>query len=296
MINRGLFYVAAFFLYLLSLLPMFLLYLLSDFIYLVLFYVIKYRRHVVLSNLQNSFPDKSLEELKAIEKKFFKYLADLFVETIKMISAPPSFIEKRFSFSNIELLRKYEEKSQSYLSAVGHYGNWEWSAIVTPIAMKAAVLIIYKPLNNAFFDDFFKKAREKSGAKMIRMKTSLKEIIRRKNDLTSTIFATDQTPAHGDSQAWVTFLNQETAVFMGLEKIAKSTNSPIIFCDVALAKRGYYTCDFKLVCDDPSKTDTLEITKKHTKILEDRINAEPAYWLWSHKRWKYKKEVANGTT
>ncbi len=296
MINRGLFNVAAFFLYLLSLLPMFILYFLSDFIYLILFYIIKYRRHVILNNLQNSFPDKNIKELKTIEKRFVKYLADLFVETIKMISASPKFIEKRFKFTNTELLRKYEAKNQNYLLGVGHYGNWEWSAVVTPIAVKADVLIIYKPLNNTFFDEFFKKAREKTGVKMVRMKFALREIIKSKTKLTATIFATDQTPAHLESDVYINFLNQETRMFMGLEKIAVSTNYPVIFCDVSLIKRGYYACDFKLVCDDPSKTQPLEITTKHTEILENRILTEPAYWLWSHKRWKYKKEAIYGTS
>lgn len=273
-----------------------LLYLLSDFLYLILFYIIKYRRHVVLNNLQNSFPNKNIQELKAIEKKFFKYLADLFVETIKMISASPKFIEDRFKFTNLDLLRKYEDKKQNYLLGVGHYGNWEWSAVATPIAVKADVLIIYKPLNNTFFDEFFKKAREKTGVKMIRMKFALREIIRSKTKLTVTIFATDQTPAHLESDVYINFLNQETRMFMGLEKIAVSTNYPVIFCDVSLVRRGHYACDFKLVCGDPSKTKPLEITKKHTEILENRILTEPAYWLWSHKRWKYKREAIYGTS
>lgn len=288
MINKGLSKVIVFFLYALSLLPMSVLYLFSDVLFYLLYYVIKYRKGVVGKNLKNSFPDKSLAELKAIEKKYFSYLADLIFEVIKMISASPAFIESRYTFSNQELVKKYEDKSQSYLFAVGHYGNWEWSTIVTPLVTKAQSLIIYKPLNNDFFNDFFTKIREKSGSKMIRMKTAMREIVKHKNELTVTVFAADQTPARGEIREYVDFLHQPTPIFLGLEKIAKSTDYPVIFCDITRLGRGYYHCDFKLVSDKPSETQEMEITKKHVQILEDRINEEPAYWLWSHKRWKYK--------
>ena len=293
MINKGLSKVAIFFLYLLSLLPLSLLYILSDFIFFILFYVIKYRRNVVFNNLKNSFPLKSEEELKSIEKTYFSYLADLMVETIKMLSASPQFLQKRYSLTNKDLIDKYESENRSYLIAVGHYGNWEWNTVVTPLTLKAKPLIIYKPMNNEDFDNFFKKTREKSGTLMIRMKLALREIVKRKNELTATVFASDQTPAHGDAQDWIQFLNQPTSVFVGLEKIAKSTNYPIVFCDIRRVKRGYYSCDFKSVCENPAETADLEITKKHVSLLEDRINQEPAYWLWSHKRWKYKPQKIN---
>ena len=293
MINKGLSKVAIFFLYLLSLLPLSLLYILSDFIYFILFHVIKYRRHVVLGNLKNSFPLKSDQELKIIEKTYFSYLADLMVETIKMLSASPQFLQKRYSLTNKDLIDKYESQNKSYLIAVGHYGNWEWNTVVTPLTLKAKPLIIYKPMNNEDFDHFFKTAREKSGTLMIRMKLALREIVKRKNELTATVFASDQTPAHGDAQDWIQFLNQPTSVFVGLEKIAKSTNYPVVFCDIRRVKRGYYSCDFKSVCENPSETADLEITKKHVSLLENRINEEPAFWLWSHKRWKYKPQKAH---
>ena len=288
MINKGLYKIATFFLFLFSLLPLRFLYLVSELAFFVLFYLIKYRRNVVQDNLRNSFPQKTQSELHQIEKEYFAYLSDLMVESIKMISASPTYLQKRYTFTNKELVDHYENQNKSYFIAVGHYGNWEWNTIVIPLVIKAKPMIIYKPLNNELFNEFFKKIREKSGTLMIRMKVSLKEIIRHKGQLTATVFASDQTPALGDAQDWITFLNQPTAVFVGLEKIAKSINYPVIFCDMRRVKRGYYSCDFKLVCDNPSETSDLEITKKHVSLLEDRINAEPNYWLWSHKRWKYK--------
>lgn len=288
MINKGLYKVIVFFLYALSLLPMSVLYIFADALYYILYYVIKYRKAVVRENLTNSFPQKSLAEIKTIEKEYFSYLADLIFEVVKMISASPEFLWKRYTLSNEDLIKKYEAKNQSYLFAVGHYGNWEWNTVVTPLMVKAKPLIIYKPLTSEFFDDFLTKIREKSGTKMIKMKATMREFIKRKNELTVTVFAADQTPARGEIREYVTFLNQPTPVFLGLEKIAKSTNYPVIFCDITRVKRGYYNCDFKLVSDNPAETAEFEITNKHVEILENRINAEPAYWLWSHKRWKYK--------
>ncbi len=289
MINKGVSKVLAFFLYAISLLPMPLLYLLADGLYYFLYYIIKYRRQVVTNNLRNSFPNKSTAELKTIEKEYFSYLADLIVEIVKMFSASPAFLKSKYTFTNQELVDKYEAENKSYLFGVGHYGNWEWNTIVTPTLFNAQSLIIYKPLQNEFFNVFFKKAREKSGTKMIRMKTALREIVKHRNQLTVTVFAADQTPTPQDIHYWLPFLNQETAVFSGLEKVAKSTNYPVIFCDMQRVKRGHYACDFKLVCDNPAQTADLEITKKHVALLENRINLEPAYWLWSHKRWKYKR-------
>lgn len=293
MINKGLSKAAAFFLYLLSLLPLPLLYLFADLIFVLLYHVIKYRRKVVFENIQNSFPHKTHQEHRVIEKEFFNYFADLTVETIKMFSASPEFLAKRYSFTNIELVQNLEAKNQSYLIAVGHYGNWEWNTIVISKVLKAQIIILYKPLNNPVFDEFFKKAREKSGTILVRMKIALREIAKRRKELTATVFASDQTPSPDDGHIWINFLNQQTSVFYGLEKVAKATNYPVVFCDMQRVKRGYYACDFKLVSDHPTETAENEITLKHTALLEDRINAEPSYWLWSHRRWKHKRAYEN---
>ena len=295
MINKWLSHLAAFFLYLLSLLPLAVLYLISDFLFLVLFHGIKYRRHVVLQNMQHSFPERSLEELKALEKEFYQYLCDLIVEIIKMFSASEAFIRQRYSFSNTELLRRFEQENQSFLFAVGHYGNWEWSCVVIPTVTDAQPLVIYKPMNNKVFEYYFDRARTKSGSLTVEMKNTMRKMAELRKHLTVTVFAADQTPgsAASDVFEWVNFLNQPTAFFLGVEKVAKSTGYPVIFCDVTRPKRGYYHCDFKLITDNPKATAPLEITRAHVKLLENRINEKPPYWLWSHKRWKLNKFLQN---
>ena len=286
MIKRALFSISIFFLRLLSYLPLSVLYLISDFLFLILYHIVKYRRKVVFDNLKNSFPNKSNIELRLIEKEFYYYLADLIVETIKLVTASEHDILKRFTINNLDLVRKFEEQNQSYLMAASHYGNWEWNTLISPLAFKAQTLIIYKELTNKSFDTFLKNVREKSGVKMVTMKSSFRAIIKHKNELTNTVFAADQTPAHLEAQILIDFLNQKTLVFYGLEKTARATNYPVIFCDLKRVKRGYYAADFKLVTENPSLEPENAITKKYFSLLEDRINDEPAYWLWSHKRWK----------
>ncbi|MFD1631903.1 lysophospholipid acyltransferase family protein [Pseudopedobacter beijingensis] len=288
MINKWLSNAAAFFLYLISLLPLSVLYLFSDAAYFLVFHVFKYRRHVVFLNIKNSFPDKSEEELRAVEKKFYQYLTDLVFETIKMLSASPKYIYKRFKFINLELFREFEQKNQNFLVAVGHYGNWEWCAIVTGMITTAKPLIIYKSLQNKTFDAIFKKTREKSGSEMVEMANTYRKIVAYKNELNFTVFAGDQRPTARGSYVWMPFLNQPTPVFTGIEKIAKSTNYPVVYCDVSVPKRGYYQAEFRLITDNPQATEDLEITNSYIRLLEEKITQTPEYWLWSHKRWKIK--------
>ena len=262
MIKRALFSISIFFLRLLSYLPLSVLYLISDFLFLILYHIVKYRRKVVFDNLKNSFPNRSNIELRLIEKEFYYYLADLIVETIKLVTASEHDILKRFTINNLDLVRKFEEQNQSYLMAASHYGNWEWNTLISPLAFKAQTLIIYKELTNKSFDTFLKNVREKSGVKMVTMRSSFRAIIKHKNELTNTVFAADQTPAHLEAQILIDFLNQKTLVFYGLEKTARATNYPVIFCDLKRVKRGYYAADFKLVTENPSLEPENAITKK----------------------------------
>ena len=288
MIIKWLSNAAAFFLYLISLLPLRVLYIFSSLAYYIVFYIVKYRRNAVFENLRNAFPDKDLEEIKQIEKRFFKYLADLIFEVIKLLSASPEYIKKRFRFVNEEIFREFEDKNQSFLMAVGHYGNWEWSAITTSMVTKAKPLIVYKQLQNKAFDQTYKRIREKSGAEMVEMTQTFRKIIEYKNKLIFAVFAGDQRPTGNGSYAWLKFMNQETPFFTGIEKIAKSTNYPVIYCDIRVPKRGHYEAEFIKITDNPRGTADLEITNAYIRLLEKRLNQTPEYWLWSHKRWKIK--------
>ncbi len=290
MIIKALTKVAIFFLYLLSLLPFWVLYLVSDAVFIILFYVIKYRRKVVQENLSNAFPEKTETERAAIERKFFSYLADLMVEAIKLISISENQLKKHFTLNNPELLDTFFNRQKSVLGALGHYGNWEMSAQILGFSTKKKKLFIYKPLKNEVIDHFIKKIRSRFGAIPVTMKSTLRTLVSLKNEPKLTVFVSDQTPVREETQYFTSFLNQPTAVFLGIEKMARMTNDPVIFCDIRVVKRGYYSCTFVPLISEPKLTAEHEITDAHVQYLEKVIRAEPAYWLWSHRRWKFKPE------
>jgi len=277
-------------LHLLSLVPFPILYLLSDFCYYVLFYIIKYRRHVVMPNLRNSFPQKTEKELRVIEKKYFKFLCDNILESFKMLSISKAEITRRYKVNNPEEIRKHLDNGKSVIVTGGHYANWEWGNLAMKAYFDETVLIIYKPLADKNFEGFMNGMRSRFGSIMVPMKLTLRKIIEQKNNKYLAFFVSDQTPARVDQYHFIKFLNQDTAVFLGTEKIAKTTGNPLVFCHIDRVKRGYYEITFTTLFEDPESTSPLEITLAHSKKLESYINARPELWLWSHKRWKFKPE------
>lgn len=285
--NQVLFRLSAFFLYLISLLPFWLLYILSDILYIFLYYLLGYRRKVVRSNLANSFPELSVKERAVIEKRFYKYLADMILESVKSRSITPSELKKRYEIENIELISSYLSAGRSVIAALGHYGNWEWGPIAIGCLLKEEVLVVYKPLSDNRFDNFINSIRSRFGAVMVPMKQTLRKIIEYKNQPHLLILVADQTPTREESKYFTNFLNQNTPVFLGLEKIGVKTNYPIVYVFINRIKRGYYRCTFKLLFEHPQSTSQFEITEAYTRELENHIRSKPEYWLWSHRRWKF---------
>jgi KDO2-lipid IV(A) lauroyltransferase len=285
MIKTALLRLGIFFLYLISLLPFWLLYLIADLLFVILYYIIRYRRKVVQENLLNAFPDKTDDERSSIERKYFEYLADLIVETIKMISISNRELQRRVVPTNPELVQSYLDNGRSITAVAGHYCNWEWAGLSFNYKK---FFIIYKPLSNREFNDFFIRIRSRFGGIPIAMKQTLRIMIGHKNDTTATVFAGDQTPVREESNYFTDFMNQRTAVFLGIEKVAKLIDSVVIFYDMRRVKRGYYTYTVVPLTENAKATAPYEITEAHVRYLEGRINQEPQYWLWSHRRWKFK--------
>ena len=275
----------------LSLLPLSILYLLADFLYLLVYRVIGYRKQVVRQNLQHAFPEKNDVEIAAIEKKFFHYLVSLIVEIVKMKSISASALQKRVKFKNKDLVEAYLADNESVIFCSSHNGNYEWVCMAIGMAFSAQHYPIYKPLSNQAFGHWFLKMRSKFGNKMVAMRQTLRSIQSSKNDLTIYTFGSDQAPSREDSIYWTSLLNQETSIQLGVEKIARKTNRPVFYLKTRRLKRGYYEVDCIPVCLEPAITAEYEITELHTRILEDMLREEPAYWLWSHRRWKHKRTV-----
>jgi len=290
MIKRVIAHIGVFFLYLLSLLPLSVLFFFARLLYYLLYYVIGYRKKVVRQNLINSFPEKSFGEIVSIEKKFFGFLADLIFEIIKMTTISRKETLKRVKFSGLAQLEKHFNAGESVLACTGHYGNWELGTLALGLNIPAKTMVIFKPLTNKIFEDWFNDFRTRYGNIFIAMRQTLRGMASYKNEPTLLCFASDQAPTREETKYFVNFLHQPTAALLGVEKIAKSTNRPIYYFKVTVVKRGYYHVEVLPMCLNPSEMDEFEITNLHFKFLEDIIKSQPQYWLWSHKRWKFKPE------
>lgn len=270
-----------------SLLPFTILYLLSDFLFVVLYYGIGYRKSVVLKNIQNSFPEKSKKEQIEIQRKFYRHLCDLIVESLKAFTISEKQVLKHVTCKNPEMIDAYFDKNQSVIIAGGHYNNWEIFAVAVDKIIKHKTIGIYKPLTNKYFDEKMRSTRSKYGLLMIPTYEVKQYLDKLKNTPTATIFGFDQSPSNPHKAYWTKFLNQDTAVLFGTEKLAKEYNYPVLYGRINKEKRGYYSFEFFKTTDTPRETAQGEITEKITRALEKDIKAIPQYWLWSHKRWKH---------
>lgn len=292
-----LYYLALPFIYLASLLPFPVLYLVSDFVYFTLFYLIGYRKAVVYQNLKNSFPEKSDEELKALRKKFYHYLCDLFLEISKTLTISKSKMLKRCVMSpeTKALFDKYQNENRHVIIVMGHFGNWEWAGNTFSLTCKNQLYVIYHPLKNKYFNKLIIGMRMRFGTKLIAMRDTMRDMIKfRSGPPSVTAFIADQTP-HPDRAYWTQFLNQDTPIFTGTEKFSKKFNYPVIYVSVKRVRRGYYRIDSELLFDQPKDCAEHEISERHIKRLEEDILGIPESWLWSHRRWKHKRPAANAS-
>lgn len=277
-----------FFIKLLSTLPLAVLYLFSDILYFFMLHVLRYRKKVVVQNLKKSFPDKSDEEISKITKAFYKNLADLTVETLKMPSIKKDEIVKRVKFKNIDLPNSYLNKGSSILVLTGHQCNWEWLLLACSIHSEYPIDGVYKPMHIESLDKLFLDMRSRFGANPLPMKDVFRSVIRNKNEVRVLALVADQTPPHGEIQHFTDFLSQNTPFFVGADKIAQHTQYPVLFVEMIRLKRGYYEAEFHVVKEAPYKKGAFEIIEAYAKLLEKSINKHPSDWLWSHKRWKYR--------
>lgn len=273
-----------------TLLPLRVLYVFSDFLYLLLYYFPSYRRKIVRTNLRNSFPEKSIEEIIKIEKKFYHHLADLFLEVFKLTHISEKELKKRFVVENIELLDRLHSENRDIIAILGHYNNWEWLTIF-PMLTKYRSISIYKPLHNKSFDRLINRFRTRFGMVLTPMSSVLRELIVSRNNNINTLsaFISDQTPAAAEIKYWKTFLNQDTPIYLGAEKIASKYDMAIVFFHISKIKRGYYSLKPEMLFEHTAGLQDHVITDAHVKRLEEIIKENPEYWIWTHRRWKHKR-------
>lgn len=275
--------------YFFAILPDFILFGIADIIYFITYYIIAYRKKVVFRNLKNSFPEKSDHEIKQTAKKFYRQLGDTMIENIALFSMSKKRVLQKVEFENTEILQNLYKNNKNIVGVSTHLYNWELMLAI-PKVIPHQVLGIYKPLNNAFFDRQINKMRSKFGAIPVTMEESYKVILKnyKKQKLSFIGLIADQRPQKAHISHWTSLLNQEAPFYNGPEKIAKKINAAVVFLYLKRIKRGRYTIKFKLLFEDVSECKEHEITEKYAKVLEKTIQDNPAYWLWSHKRWKHK--------
>jgi Kdo2-lipid IVA lauroyltransferase/acyltransferase len=280
-------------LWLLSKLPLELLFRISDFATFLIYRVFKYRVNIVKANLRNALPEKSESELLKIERTFYAFLSDVFIEVIKGISMSKEECMRRYTMSDKvkQMMSEYLEKKQSIILVLGHYGMWEMGGAIFGVSTNMYCNVIYRPLSNAFMEKLMKHIRSRYGNQLVPMNDTFKAMLEdKKNNLTkATAFAIDQA-APPESAYWTTFLNQESSVFLGAEKLATKLDYPVVHVYCTVEKRGYYAINTDLITNNPKSLKAGELTELITKEIERLIVAKPDYWLWSHRRWKYKRE------
>ena len=277
----------------LSRLPLRVLYCISDFEYLVLYYVLRYRRGIVRSNLTTSFPEKSLKEIKQIEQKFYRWFCDYFFESLKLLTISREELERRFTITNSDEIEACFREGQNTAAILGHYCNWEWlSCVGIGLPETRRVGLVYKPLRNKAFDRLFYELRSCVGGVPVPKNDILRQLLTFKREGIMSLFGyiSDQGPKWENIHLWLPFLGHETGVFTGAERIMRKMNDAVYYIEMSRPRRGYYTCTYRLITKTPNEMEEFGITRRFFEMLEQTIRKQPEYYLWSHNRWKRTKE------
>ena len=273
-------------LWIFSLLPIQILYLISKIIRFIVYDILCYREKVVIDNIQNTFIEKSQTEVIKLKNNFYDYFFELIIEIIKLLSISKDELNKRFTFSNINVIKQALKKNKSIIVVVGHYGNWEWALRSASNLIDTKIIGVYKRINNTIFEWLLLKIRSNTNVLPVEIKSLPRELV---NNNEKKIYAmvADQSPTLEQSNVRINFLNRDTLVYTGVEKISKKYNMPVFYLNIKLTSKGYYESSFEEINSKNINGKKLEITKEFFSKLENQIKSEPRLWLWSHKRWKH---------
>ncbi|MGC6489882.1 MAG: lysophospholipid acyltransferase family protein [Flavobacteriales bacterium] len=248
-----------------------------------------YRKHTIENNLKMVFPNKSQQERTIIKTRFYNYFGHLLAECIKLFGLSENLIKKRITFKNDDTVIDYLKQQKDIIVVLGHYGNWEWAFLAASLHFKAEMVGIYKPLSSPFWNNKIKMVRSQFGATLLSMKESLRYLLKKGNRPRLIGIVGDQTPSADELNYWINFLNQKTPVFLGAERLAKKLNCPVFYANIIPKSHSNYEIRFELITDTPNQYSQKEITNLYSQQLENNIKKHPAYWLWSHRRWKHQK-------
>lgn len=283
--------IAFFFIFLIGILPFWLLYIFSDIMRFFLHDVFGYRKKIVRENLERCFPGKNKKEIDLLIKKSYKNLTDIIVEGFKGFTMTKKQLLKRHKIINPEILNAYKDSGKSFIATPCHYGNWEWGSMSPSLFFDYPVIVFFTPLSNPYLNKYIGINRSRTGALLTSTRETTKTFDERTNIESIYIMAADQSPSKPTKAIWVNFLGQETAFLDGPERHARLRDIPVVFTDIQRVKRGYYEIELSFISEKPKETAKGEITADYAKRLEEIVKRKPENWLWSHRRWKLKKEV-----
>lgn len=272
----------------LSLLPLPLLYLLTDFFYLILIAIVPYRKKVIDQNLKRSFPNLSDKERNNIKRKYYRHFTNLLAEGIKNLTISKLSLKRRFNVRNPEIMDELASKNKNVLLVSGHYNNWEWLITSQALLFPFEAYGIGMPLTSKFWDKKVNARRSRFGMNVIHAGNYREALAKKTDRPKSVLVLSDQSPGDSRKSYWTEFLNQETAVLFGAEMMANELDYAVVYFTTHRTKRGHYEMELELITDAAKTLSWGEITEKHVRLLEKEILEKPQYWLWSHKRWKRK--------
>ncbi|MCK9422451.1 MAG: lysophospholipid acyltransferase family protein [Bacteroidales bacterium] len=284
--DRIVYLIFRFFIFIFRIIPFRALYCFSDLVYLVVYYVVGYRKKVVFANLKNSFPEKSVGEINRIARGFYHHFADLAIESLKAFTMNEQAVVKRYQYTNLAFLDALYREGKSVICVAGHYGNWEWGGIATGTQMLHKPVGFYKPLSNKYVDAYIRRTRVQGRSVLASITHTAETFLTDWREPAIFYMVADQSPSSPRLAHWVNFLNQDTATLHGPEKYARMYNIPVVFACIKKVKRGNYSVGFEMLEPNPVSTKTGEITVRYMQMLEAEIKAQPEYYLWSHRRWK----------
>jgi KDO2-lipid IV(A) lauroyltransferase len=276
---------------LLSRLPLSVLYVLTDCLYLFVYRLGRFRRTLSLDNLRHSFPDKTDGEIVRIASQSYHNAFDMIAEVVKGAAIAPDQLRRRMQIRNLELLAPYLSARQPVVLLASHHCNWEWLLLASCLELKVSVDAVYKPLRVAAIDRFMFMTRSRFGGNPIAVKDFLVEVMKRRGDGRIFALVADQTPPREEEKHWTRFMNQETAFFVGADKIARIVKAPVFFVGIARTRRGYYEATLQALAKPPYSRDGTAIIESYARAAEAHIAKHPADWLWMYRKWKYKKPL-----
>ncbi|MCG9970072.1 lysophospholipid acyltransferase family protein [Christiangramia crocea] len=279
-------------LWLISILPFRIFYMVSDLIFVLVYHLIGYRRKTVKENLRLVFPKMPEAEIKRIEKKFYRHMCDMFLEMIKSISISEKELKKRFVFTNLEYLRKLENMNKSIIVMCGHYASYEWMNALQLYNLKFHAFGIYKRIRNKHFDRLAKKIRGRYNGTLISTYNATEKIRYNEENGIKGYYAmiADQSPKINRAKHWIHFMGIRVPVFEGSDRLARKLDMNVVYLQVKKKNRGYYEATMVPVTEDAQKDPEHYITESFIKLLEEQIRKKPEYYLWTHKRWKHRNE------